>query len=72
MPEKWTGRLVGIMHNEGITYDELAAELGYSKPYISMLLNGKRKPDHARTRLEEAVKRITQRRNEGPGGTRKE
>ena len=28
MPEKWTGRLVGRMHNEHITYDDLAKELG--------------------------------------------
>lgn len=44
MPEKWTGRLIGKMHNERITYAELAEEMGVNKSYISMLLNGRRKP----------------------------
>ena len=63
MPEKWTGRLVGRMHNERITYDELAAELGVTKAYISMILNGKRKPPHIRRRMETAVDQIVERRD---------
>lgn len=62
MPEKWTGRLVGKMHNERITYDELAAELGVTKSYISMILNGRRNPDGIRRRMEEAVDRLLQRK----------
>lgn len=62
MPKKWTGRLVGKMHNERITYDELAAELGVTKPYISMILNGKRNPDGIRKRMEDAVDRLIQRK----------
>ena len=27
MPEKWTGRLIGTMHNTGVTRRELAAAL---------------------------------------------
>ncbi len=55
MPEEWTGNLIGKMHNNRITYDALAAKLGVTKPYISMILNGVRKPDGARERLEAAV-----------------
>lgn len=62
MPEKWTGRLVGKMHNERITYEELAKELGFTKPYVSMILNGKRSPDGIRTRMEEAVNRLVQKK----------
>lgn len=62
MPEKWTGRLVGKMHNERITYDELAEELGFTKSYVSMILNGKRNPDGIRTRMEGAVDRLIQRK----------
>lgn len=58
MPERWTGRLIGKMHNERITYDELAAELGVTKAYVSMILNGKRNPDGIRHRMEEAVNRL--------------
>ena len=35
MPEKWTGRLIGRMHNERITYEQLANEMGVNKAYIS-------------------------------------
>lgn len=28
LPEKWTGQLVGKMHCNRVTYDELAEELG--------------------------------------------
>ena len=64
MPEKWTGNLIGKMHNENITYDEVAAELGVTKAYVSMLLNGTRKPPNIRTRMEEAVNSIVRRRKE--------
>lgn len=47
MPETWTGNLIGRMHNKGITYDDLAEEMGVGKAYISMILNGKRKPPRA-------------------------
>lgn len=62
MPEKWTGALIGKMHNEGITYDQLAAEMGVTKPYISMLLNGKRNPPGVKDRMESAVDRIVAKR----------
>ena len=31
MPEAWTGRLIGRMHNNRITYSDLGAELGVGK-----------------------------------------
>ena len=58
MPEKWTGRLVGRLHNEQITYEELANEMGCTKAYISMILNGVRKPDGIQKRMEDAVSAI--------------
>lgn len=58
MPEAWTGRLIGKMHNKQITYDDLAQEMGVGKAYISMILNGKRKPPDIRKRMEEAVESI--------------
>lgn len=62
MPEAWTGNLIGKMHNKGITYDELAEELGVTKAYISMILNGKRKPPGIRDRMDAAVSNIVQKR----------
>lgn len=64
MTDKWTGRLVGKMHNERVTYDELAAEMGVGKSYVSMILNGKRKPDGIRERMETAFDAVIQRRKD--------
>lgn len=58
MPEKWTGTLIGIMHNENITYNDVAEKLGVSKAYVSMILNGSRKPRGIRKRFEEAINLI--------------
>ena len=64
MKDKWTGRLVGKMHNEEITRNELAEELGVKKSYISMILNCERKPPHAQQRLEAGVDAIIERRKQ--------
>lgn len=68
MPEAWTGNLVGKMHNKKITYDEVAAEMGVTKSYISMILNGNRKPDGIRERMEKAVNDIIARRKLNKSG----
>ena len=65
MPEKWTGRLVGRMHNAGISYEELGAELGIGKAYVSMILNSKRKPEGIRKRMEDAFDTVLAKRNGG-------
>lgn len=64
MVEKWTGRLVGRMHNERVTYDDLAEELGIKKAYISMILNGKRNPPGIRERIETAFNAVLEKRKE--------
>lgn len=65
MPEKWTGRLIGRLHNERITYEDLSNEMGCTKAYISMILNGVRKPEGIRKRMEDAVNSIINRRTSG-------
>lgn len=62
MPEKWTGRLVGKMHNECVTYDELGAEMGVGKQYVSMILNSRRKPEGIQKRMEDAFERVLEKR----------
>lgn len=64
MIEKWTGRLIGRMHNERVTYNDLAAELGVGKSYVSMILNGTRKPDGIRERMEAAFDAVIAKRKE--------
>ena len=63
MPEAWTGNLIGKMHNNDITYDELAEEMGVTKSYISMILNGKRKPPGIRKRMECALDSAIHKKN---------
>lgn len=58
MPEKWTGRLVGRMHNECVTMEELGAEMGVGKAYVSMILNSRRKPIGIQKRMEDAFDSI--------------
>jgi hypothetical protein len=58
MPEKWTGEVVGIMHNARITNTKLAEELGVTKSYIGMVLNGHRAPEGAEEKFRSAIDRI--------------
>lgn len=62
MKPEWTGRMIGRMHVNGVTYDDLAAEIGVGKAYISMILNGARNPDGMREKLETALEDIIARR----------
>ena len=62
--DKWTGILIGKMHNARVSYDEMAAEIGCSKAYISMVLNCKKKPANARERFNRAFTAIIDRRKE--------
>ena len=62
MVEKWTGRLIGRMHNERVTYDELAEAMGVTKSYVSMILNGARKPEGIRDRMESAFNAVIAKR----------
>lgn len=63
MPEKWTGDLIGRMHNERVTQDDLAGELNCGKAYISMILNGARSPADAESRLNAAFEAVLAKRS---------
>lgn len=63
MRKKWTGDIVGKMHVEGITYEELAQKLNCTKSYISMILNGSRNPAGAEQRFREALDVLIQQKH---------
>lgn len=63
MNEKWTGNLIGKMHNEGVTYQDIANEMSVTKSYISMILNGSRKPKDIKKRMEDAFESVVEKRN---------
>ena len=62
MNEKWTGILVGKMHNERVTYQDMADEMSVTKSYISMILHGSRKPKGIKQRMEDAFASILEKR----------
>ena len=61
---KWTGHLVGKMHNNKITVAELAEKMDINSKYVSSILNGKKTPKGARERFEAAVDEIIKERVE--------
>lgn len=65
MPEEWTGTVVGKMHVNRITYDELAKKLGFTKAYISMILSGSRHPVGAEQKFRKALDELIQQRKAG-------
>lgn len=66
MTKKWTGNLVGLMHDHKISKTELAAELGVSREYVSMVLNEHRKPAGAQEQFKSAVSRLIERKENQP------
>ena len=60
MLKKWTGDVVGEMHIYKISCSELAAHLGMTPEYISMVLNGHREPKGIEERLRNAIAEIVE------------
>lgn len=56
--EKWTAKTVGRMHLHEITQKEIAAHLGVTNNYISMIINGKKTPKGAEERINRAIDEI--------------
>lgn len=63
MPAKWTGKLIGEMHNHGVTGKQLADELGWHEKYLSRVLNCENPPRRAEQSTTEALRNILSRRN---------
>lgn len=64
MKEKWSGDLVGKMFRNDVSRQDLADEMGVTKAYVCMLLNGERTPDDAQKRMEEAYNAVIKRRRD--------
>lgn len=58
MLAQWIGDLVGNMHKFKISKTRLAEEIGVTREYVSMVLNGHREPAGAQRKFEAAVERI--------------
>ena len=58
MPQEWTAEGVAKMHLAKITTKRLAEESGYTPEYVSMVLNGHRDTEIARTTILSALDRL--------------
>ena len=58
MLAQWIADLVGQMHKHRISMKQLADQLGMSREYVSMVLNGHRDPAGAETKFTQAVSEI--------------
>ena len=67
MLAQWIGDFVGRMHRHRVTITQIAQEMGVTREYVSMILNGHREPPGIQERLNEALDRVieTNSTNEG-------
>lgn len=56
--ERWIANAVGLMHINHITQKEVAAQLGVTNDYVSMILTGKKSPKGAEKRINTAINDI--------------
>lgn len=65
MPAQWTAEIIGEMHLNGVTHKRLAEAVGWHPKYLSAVLNGKKNPAGAETKLRSALcELLTAERNE--------
>ena len=58
MNKKWTGIFVGTAHDEKITHKAVAAKLGVSEAYVSMVLNGSKTSKRTEARFMQAIEEL--------------
>lgn len=63
MPAQWTGRIVGEIHNNGLTRKELAKEVGWNEKYLIQVLNSENPPKAAEQKVTAALARLIARRS---------
>ena len=66
MPAQWTGRIVGEIHNNGLTRRELAKEIGWNEKYLIQVLNSENPPKAAEQKVTAALARLIVRRSAVP------
>ena len=58
MLAQWIGDFVGQMHRHRVTNTQLAQEMGVTREYLSMILNGHRDPEGIEQRMKDALESI--------------
>lgn len=66
MLQEWTANVVARMHLAKITTKRLAEESGYTPEYVSMVLNGHRYTEIAKTAILAALDKLEAERVQAP------
>ena len=62
MLAQWIGDFVGRMHRNKVTITQVSKEMGVSREYLSMILNGHREPLGIADRMNEALDSVIQKK----------
>lgn len=62
MLAQWLGDFVGEMHLHKVTKTQLANELGFTREYVSQILNGHKNPENIEQRFNIALQAIIDRK----------
>ena len=60
MPAQWTGEVLGEMHLNDISAQELAEKIGIHPKYLSAIMNGHREPKGAEEKVRTALDELIQ------------
>ena len=66
MLAQWIGDFVGRMHCHRVTITQISQEMGVSREYLSMILNGHREPSGIEDRMNAALNSVIE-KNEKTG-----
>ena len=63
MLAQWIGDFVGRMHRHRVTITQLAQEMGITREYLSLILNGHREPPGIEKRMNDALHSVIEKNN---------
>lgn len=64
MIAQWVCDFVGRLHQHRVTITRLSEEMGVTREYLSMILNGHREPDGIEKRMNDALDNIVAKNQE--------
>lgn len=64
MLAQWIGDFVGKMHLNKVTITQVSQEMGVTREYLSMILNGHREPQGIEQRINDALDRVIKKNSE--------
>lgn len=67
MLAQWIGVFVGRMHQYRVTITQLAQEMGVTREYLSMILNGHREPNGIEQRMNNALDDLVKKQGRNVG-----